>query len=230
MSVTVQPENVQIEAGWKQALLSEFSDPYFAALKQFLLEEKKSNQVVYPPANLIFNAFNLTPFDAVKVVILGQDPYINPQQAHGLSFSVPMGVGIPRSLDNMYKELKEDIGLVPPRHGNLESWARQGVLLLNSILTVRAGASASHQGKGWERFTDAAMKALNDRHTGIVYLLWGSYAQQKGAVIDPQKNCILKAPHPSPLSASRGFFGCRHFSQTNAYLTSIGKTPINWQL
>lgn len=230
MSVTVQPENVQIEAGWKKALLSEFTDPYFAALKQFLVEEKKSNQVVYPPANLIFNAFNLTPFDSVKVVILGQDPYINPQQAHGLSFSVPMGVGIPPSLGNMYQELREDTGFVLPAHGNLEAWARQGVLLLNSILTVRAGESASHQGKGWERFTDAAMKALNDHHTGIVYLLWGSHAQRKGAVIDPRKNCILKAPHPSPLSAYRGFFGCRHFSQTNAYLTSIGKTPINWQL
>ncbi len=230
MSAPVDSSKVQIEAGWKKALTSEFEQPYFAELKQFLLEEKNAGALVYPPGNLLFNAFNSTPFEQVKVVILGQDPYINPGQAHGLSFSVPVGIAPPRSLENIFKELAQDVGFRHPNHGNLEKWASQGVLLLNAILSVRAGLSASHQGKGWERFTDAAIQALNAQREGIVFLLWGSYAQQKGAMIDPNRHRVLTAPHPSPLSAHRGFFGCRHFSQTNELLQAWGKSTVNWQL
>lgn len=223
-------ESVQIEAGWKKVLYEEFAQPYFQELKAFLVQEKQSGQVVYPPGKLIFNAFNTTPFDEVKVVILGQDPYHGQGQAHGLSFSVPRGIAPPPSLKNIYKELAEDIGITIPTHGNLESWAGQGVLLLNSMLTVRARQAGSHQGKGWEQFTTAAIKALNDHREGLVFLLWGRYAQVKGEVIDPSRHYILKAAHPSPFSAYNGFMGCKHFSKTNEILEKQGKTPVNWQV
>jgi uracil-DNA glycosylase len=223
-------ESVKIEAGWKQALWNEFDKPYFKKLKQFLLEEKQSGQVIYPPGSLIFNAFNTTPFDEVKVVIVGQDPYHGPGQAHGLCFSVQPGVKTPPSLVNIYKELQSDVGITIPNHGFLENWATQGVLLLNAILTVRARTPASHQKKGWEEFTTVALKKLSDQKEGLVFLLWGRYAQQKGLVIDPNRHYILKAAHPSPFSAHNGFFGCNHFSQTNTLLEQQGKTPINWQV
>lgn len=210
-------------------MLPEFSKPYFQQLKQFLLEEKKAGYTIYPPGNLIFHAFNRTPFEQVKVVIIGQDPYHGPGQAHGLCFSVPAGVTPPPSLRNVFAELQRDVGIQMPSHGNLEKWADQGVLLLNAILTVRARQAASHRGKGWEQFTDAAIQALNDQQQGIVFLLWGRYAQEKGRIIDPQRHHVLKAAHPSPL-ARNAFNGCRHFSQTNALLQAQGKTPIDWQI
>ncbi|MEL6654764.1 MAG: uracil-DNA glycosylase, partial [Bacteroidota bacterium] len=195
------------------------------------LQERQSQMVVYPPGSLIFNAFNTTPFDEVKVVVIGQDPYHGPGQAHGLSFSVPQGIKPPPSLKNIYKELVTDIpGFQPPEHGNLESWAKQGVLMLNSILTVRARTPASHRNKGWETFTTTAIQKLNEQREGIVFLLWGKYAQEKGMVIDPGRHHILKAAHPSPYSANNGFFGCQHFSKTNALLEEQGKSPINWEL
>ncbi len=230
MSQTHPADSVRIEPSWKNALLHEFEKPYFQVLKAHLQSEKAAGKVVYPPGRQIFYAFDQTPFEAVKVVILGQDPYHGPGQAHGLSFSVPPGVPIPRSLANMYLELQQDVGIAPPHHGNLEHWAKQGVLLLNSLLTVRANEAGSHKGKGWEYFTSAAIKALSDQREGIVFLLWGRYAQEKGAIIDPQKHLILKAAHPSPLSAHNGFFGCRHFSQTNEYLLARGTAPIDWQV
>ena len=222
--------NPTIEPGWLQKLSSEFEQPYMAELREFLKAEKGARKVIYPHSSETFNALNFTPLDQVKVVMLGQDPYHGPGQAHGLCFSVKPGVKIPPSLVNIYKELASDIGVKPVAHGYLESWARQGVLLLNSVLSVEQGNAASHQGKGWERFTDRIIHILNEQHQGIVFMLWGSYAQKKGAFIDTQRHCVLKAPHPSPLSAHRGFFGCRHFSQANAYLEEQGKTPINWQL
>ncbi|MDI3527496.1 MAG: uracil-DNA glycosylase [Tenuifilum sp.] len=221
--------NPQIEPSWKKVLNDEFSKKYFFDLKLFLLEEKKKH-TIYPPGSQIFAAFNHTPFHTVKVVILGQDPYHGPGQAHGLCFSVPKGIPAPPSLKNIFKELNDDIGIPIPNHGNLEKWARQGVLLLNATLTVRANQAGSHQNKGWETFTDAAIKAVSEKHSGIVFLLWGNYAQAKSIIIDQNKHFILKAPHPSPLSASRGFFGCKHFSKTNRLLTSIGKEPIDWTL
>ncbi len=220
----------RLEPSWKAVLQEEFHQPYFADLKRFLLQEKAQGATVYPPGSLIFNAFNTTPFDSVKVVILGQDPYHGPNQAHGLSFSVQEGVRPPPSLVNIYKELHEDVGFRIPSHGNLEKWAGQGVLLLNASLTVQAGKPASHAGKGWELFTTAAIKALSDRKTGLVFLLWGRPAQEKSGLIDASKHHILAAPHPSPFSANRGFFGCRHFSRTNELLTKQGKEPIDWQL
>lgn len=222
--------SVQIESGWKEALRAEFGKPYFQELKSFLIAEKKAGQVIYPPGPLIFNAFNATPFKSVNVVILGQDPYHGPGQAHGLCFSVQHGVKPPPSLKNMYKELNADVGFVTPTHGNLESWAGQGVLLLNSLLTVRARQAGSHKGKGWETFTDAAIKAVNDHREGVIFLLWGRYAQNKGEIIDPQKHVVLKAAHPSPFSAHSGYFGCGHFSKTNELLQRQGKKTINWQV
>ena len=298
------PREIQLEEGWRCALEAEFSSDYMQNLRQFLLQQKTAGKQVYPSGAEIFNALNSTAFDDVKVVILGQDPYHGPGQAHGLCFSVKPGVRVPPSLLNIYKELSADIGFVPPGHGCLTHWATQGVLLLNSVLTVEAGNAASHQGKGWERFTDAVVEVLNtqkqglvppsllniykelsadigfvppghgclthwatqgvlllnsvltveagnaashqgkgwERFTdavvevlntqkqGLVYILWGSYAQKKGAIIDRTKNLVLQSPHPSPLSASRGFFGNHHFSRANEYLSSLGKKVIEWQL
>lgn len=221
--------NPQIETSWKGVLADEFGSDYFMLLKEFLLEEK-SKHLVYPPGNLIFNAFNSTPFDKVKVVILGQDPYHGKGQAHGLCFSVPSGVTQPPSLVNIFKELHSDLGIPVPVSGNLERWAKQGVLLLNATLTVRANQAGSHQGKGWEIFTDAVIRKLSDTRTGIVFLLWGKYAQAKEALIDTKKHYILKAAHPSPFSAFNGFFGCRHFSKTNEILVRHGLEPVDWRI
>ena len=220
--------DVKIEQTWKSALAREFEKPYFASLVRFLHEEKAAGVTVYPPGSQIFRAFELTPVHSVKVVILGQDPYHGPGQANGLCFSVGEGVPHPPSLQNIFKEVYSDVGSPIPVSGELERWAEQGVLLLNAVLTVRAHEAASHAGRGWERFTDAVVKAIAERKEGVVYMLWGSYAQKKGAIADPSKNLILKAVHPSPLSAYRGFFGCKHFSAANDYLTSVGKTPIRW--
>ena len=219
--------NVQIEESWKIRLEPEFEKDYFRTLTNFVREEY-SQYPIYPPGKLIFNAFNLCPFDKVKVVIIGQDPYHGPGQAHGLCFSVNDGVRFPPSLINIFKEIKDDIGTDAPNTGNLTRWAEQGVLLLNAVLTVRAHEAASHAGHGWETFTDAVVRAIAQRKQGIVDMLWGSYAQKKGAIADPQRNCILKAVHPSPLSVYRGFFGCRHFSRANEYLRSVGQEPIVW--
>jgi uracil-DNA glycosylase len=219
----------QIEQEWLEVLRPEFSKPYFTDLKTFLLEEKKLYRV-YPPGNRIFAAFNYTPFSKVKVVILGQDPYHGDGQAHGLCFSVPDGIALPPSLVNIYKELTTDLGIPLPKSGNLEKWATQGVLLLNATLTVRANQAGSHQHQGWENFTDEVIRQLSARHTGLVFILWGSYAQAKEALIDTSKHFVLKAVHPSPLSVYRGFFGCRHFSKTNELLIKAGKEPIDWRL
>lgn len=219
--------NVQIEASWKQALAEEFEQPYFSALVQFLHEEKRTGKVIYPPGPLIFNAFNLTPFDQVKVVILGQDPYHGPGQAHGLSFSVPDGIKPPPSLVNIYKELQTDLGIAPRTTGNLESWARQGVFLLNAILSVRQAEPASHSQIGWQTFTDAVIRKLSEERDGLIFLFWGNYARKKKDLIDLRKHSVLEAAHPSPL-ARGAFFGCRHFSQTNEILKRMGKTPIEW--
>ncbi|WP_183356360.1 uracil-DNA glycosylase [Geomonas silvestris] len=223
---------VQMEPGWKERLIGEFAKPYMQELKAFLRDELAHRKIIYPKGNEYFNAFNSTPFDRVKVVILGQDPYHGPNQAHGLCFSVQQGVEPPPSLINIFKEIQADLGLTPAdfRHGNLKSWADQGVLLLNSVLTVEQGRAAAHQGKGWETFTDQAIAELNEKRTGLVFMLWGSYAHKKGEVIDSRKHLVLKAPHPSPLSAHRGFLGCRHFSKANAYLVQQGATPIDWRL
>jgi len=217
----------KIENSWKALLQPEFDANYFAGIKTFLLKEKRAF-TIYPSGQHIFAAFDSTPFDAVKVVILGQDPYHGPGQAHGLCFSVPSGISLPPSLVNIFKELKSDLNIPMPESGNLEKWARQGVLMLNATLTVRANNAGSHQNKGWEIFTDAAIRLLSDKKDGIVFLLWGNYAQAKQSLIDVNKHHILKAAHPSPLSASRGFFGCRHFSETNRLLTLQGKSPIDW--
>ena len=218
-----------IDESWYKVLREQFEAPYFADLKSFLVEEKQ-HYAVYPPGKLIFNAFNLTPFDKVKVVILGQDPYHGPGQAHGLSFSVPDGVQFPPSLINIFKELNNDLGIPMAHSGNLEKWAREGVLLLNASLTVRAGQAASHSRHGWETFTDAAIRALSEEREHLVFILWGNYAIAKRALIDPFKHLILTSVHPSPLSASRGFFGCHHFSKTNNYLIEHNIEPIDWKL
>ena len=220
----IKPE---IEESWRKVLQDEFQAPYFAELKAFLVAEKKKFRV-FPPGPQIFSAFNHTPFEKVRVVLLGQDPYHGPGQAHGLCFSVSKGITRPPSLVNIFKELNADLGLAVPSHGNLEQWAEQGVLLLNATLTVRANQAGSHQNKGWERFTDAAISALSEKRNGLVFLLWGSYAQAKEMLIDTGRHHVLKAPHPSPLSASRGFFGCRHFSMTNQILKSQGLQEIDW--
>jgi len=221
--------NPQIEESWKEVLINEFRQEYFSTLKTFLVEEKKHN-VIYPPGPLIFNAFNHTPFSKVKVVILGQDPYHGPGQAHGLCFSVPNGIQKPPSLINIFKEIEADLHIPAPKSGNLEKWANQGVLLLNATLSVRAHQAGSHQKKGWERFTDAAITALSKNCSGIVFLLWGAYAQAKAEIIDKSKHHILTAPHPSPLSVTRGFFGCKHFSKTNEILRGSGKVEIDWEI
>jgi len=218
-----------IEEGWYEALKQEFESSYFVGIKSFLIEEKRQ-YVVYPPSRLIFNAFNLTPFDKVKVVILGQDPYHNVGQAHGLAFSVPDGIQPPPSLQNIFKELNADIGMPIPRNGNLENWAKEGVLLLNASLTVRANMAASHARIGWQQFTDAAIRALSEKKEHLVFILWGNYAIAKESLIDHSKHLVLKTVHPSPLSASRGFFGCHHFSQTNQYLIDNGIAPIKWEV
>ena len=219
---------IEIHPSWKELLKNEFSSDYFQNLKDFLIAEKKKH-VVYPIGNLIFSAFNHTPFEKVKVVIIGQDPYHGPRQANGLSFSVSSDVSNPPSLKNIFKELNTDLGIQIPQSGNLESWADQGVLLLNATLTVRANTPGSHQKKGWETFTDAVIKAISDNKKGIVFLLWGNYAQTKEALIDHNKHFILKAAHPSPL-ARGAFFGCRHFSKTNKILEHQGIQPIDWRI
>ncbi|MFN8278086.1 MAG: uracil-DNA glycosylase [Chitinophagales bacterium] len=217
---------VNINPSWKAALDTEFKKPYFADIKSFIVGERKKGKTVFPPGPLIFNAFNLTPFNQVKVVIIGQDPYHGKGQAHGLSFSVPRGVKAPPSLGNIYKELKADLGCPIPTHGNLEAWAKEGVLLLNAILTVNEGEPASHRAAGWEQFTNAVISLLSQEKSGLVFLLWGRYAQEKEVLIDENKHLILKAAHPSPFSADSGFFGCRHFSKANAFLSQ----PVNWKL
>ncbi len=221
---------VKLEASWKTRVGSQFDTPEMLSLADFLRAEKAAGKIVFPRGNDIFAALDATPFDAVKVVILGQDPYHGPGQAHGLSFSVRPGVHVPPSLDNMFKEIARDLGVPRPDHGYLQSWAQQGVLLLNSVLTVQQGNAGSHQGKGWEGFTDAVIDALNREREQLVFLLWGSYAQAKGKLIDTKRHLVLKAPHPSPLSAHRGFMGCGHFSRANAYLEQHGMTPIDWSL
>lgn len=219
---------IQLESSWKKHLAGEFSQPYMVGLREFLLQRKRNGAVIYPPGKLIFNALDSTPFDQVRVVIIGQDPYHGPGQAHGLCFSVPQGVRPPPSLANIYREITEDIGGFEPTHGNLQAWAGQGVLLLNAVLTVERGLANAHQGKGWERFTDRIVDELNRHGENLVFMLWGSYAQKKGAAIDRNRHLVLAAPHPSPLSAHRGFFGCRHFSQANEWLARQGRQPIDW--
>jgi uracil-DNA glycosylase len=221
--------NPTIEPGWGAALDEHFQAPYFAQLKEFLIQERQQHRV-YPDGKNIFKAFNLTPFEKVKVVILGQDPYHGPGQAHGLCFSVMQGVAPPPSLVNIFKELHSDLSLPIPAHGDLSRWAEQGVLLLNATLTVRAGAAGSHQNKGWETFTDAAIQKLATQRDNLVFLLWGNYAINKQRLIDASKHCILTSPHPSPLSASRGFFDNHHFSKTNDYLKQHGISEIDWRL
>jgi len=220
---------VDMEESWKEALREEFGKPYFSALTEFLREEKK-HQVIYPPGPKIFSAFNYTPLPSVKAVILGQDPYHGPGQAHGLCFSVPDGVPMPPSLKNIFKELNVDLGIAPPASGNLEGWARQGVLLLNTTLTVRQSKPASHAGKGWEILTDEVIRTLSKYRAGIVFLLWGKHAQQKIPLIDKSKHFVLTAAHPSPFSAYAGFFGCKHFSKTNELLHNNGLETIKWEL
>ena len=222
--------NTPLQLGWKDLLAPEKEKPYFQELLRFIEAERQSGKKVYPKNSEIFNSLQLTPLDQVKVVILGQDPYHGPNQAHGLCFSVNIGIPLPPSLLNIFKELKADLGVDLPTHGNLESWAKQGVLLLNASLTVRDGEPQSHANKGWEIFTDKIVAELNQRLNGIVFILWGASAQKKGAIIDRTRHFVLEAPHPSPLSASRGFFGCRHFSKTNELLVKLGQEPINWKI
>lgn len=222
--------SLEAAPSWQPYLQAEFDLPYMQQLKQFLREEKDQRKVIYPHSNDWFHALETTPLDEVKVVIIGQDPYHQPNQAHGLCFSVMPGIRVPPSLVNIYKELKTDLDIEPPQHGYLDAWAKQGVLLLNAVLTVEHSNANAHQGKGWEQFTDKVIETVNHECEGVVFMLWGSYAQKKGAQIDQQRHCVLKAPHPSPLSAHRGFFGCKHFSQANNYLQQQDKTAVNWQL
>lgn len=225
---------IRLDPQWREALAGEFAAPYMADLKRFLLERKAAGARIFPPGSHWFRALDLTPPDKVRIVILGQDPYHGPGQAHGLCFSVRPGVPVPPSLANIYKELQRDLGIAPPRHGFLEHWAGQGVLLLNAVLTVEMGDAGSHQGKGWERFTDAVIARVNALERPVVFLLWGSHAQKKAAGVDSVdrggRHLVLKAPHPSPLSAHRGFLGCGHFSQANAFLMAQGQEPIDWRL
>jgi uracil-DNA glycosylase len=223
--------DVQIEPSWKEALKNEFTKPYFLQIVTFLKTEKASNKIIYPPGPLIFNAFNQTPFNKVRVVILGQDPYHGAGQAHGLSFSVQNGVKPPPSLVNIYKEIQADIGIAMPKeYGNLTNWAQQGVLLLNAALTVRANEPFSHAKFGWAEFTDNVIKKISDEKKGVIFLLWGKFAQEKQVLIDETKHHVLKAAHPSPFSADKGFFGCKHFSKTNELLVKDGHQPIDWKL
>ena len=224
------PATPKLHFSWLNHLQAEFEQPYMQQLKQFLQQEKQQGKAIFPVGSQWFNAFDSTPFDEVKVVILGQDPYHGPGQAHGLCFSVLPGVRLPPSLQNIFKEIEQDLGHPVPSSGCLQGWAEQGVLLLNATLTVEQARAGSHQGQGWEQFTDRAIQLLNEQREQLVFLLWGSSAQKKGRFIDTDKHCVLKAPHPSPLSAYRGFFGCGHFSAANQYLVEQGKTPINWQL
>jgi uracil-DNA glycosylase len=222
--------DVKIEESWKEVLKQEFSKPYFLQIATFLKTEKLAGKTIYPPGGLIFNAFNTTPFDKVKVVILGQDPYHGPGQAHGLSFSVQKGVPPPPSLINIFKELHEDIGISIPSHGNLTHWAEQGVLLLNASLTVRANEPMSHSKAGWAEFTHSVIEKVSAQKKNVVFILWGRFAQEKQALIDETRHYVLKSAHPSPFSANNGFFGCRHFSKTNEYLVKNGIDPIDWKL
>lgn len=215
---------------WQPWLNAEFDAPYMQQLKLFLQQEKAAKKTIYPHSSHWFHALEATPLDQVKVVIIGQDPYHQPDQAHGLCFSVRPGIKTPPSLVNIYKELQSDLGVAPVNHGYLESWARQGVLLLNAVLTVENSKAASHQGRGWEQFTDRVIATVNEQCEHVVFLLWGSYAQKKGAMIDPQRHRVLTSAHPSPLAAYRGFFGCKHFSQANEYLAAHGRRPVDWQL
>lgn len=219
---------IKLEKNWLDVIGGEFDKSYMAQLKQFLQDEKAKGKVIFPKGAEIFNAMNTTAFDSIKVVIIGQDPYHGPGQAHGLCFSVRKGVPIPPSLMNIYKEIASEYGVKMPAHGDLTGWAEQGVLLLNATLTVQQALAGSHQNKGWENFTDAIIRAVNEKREHVVFLLWGSYAQKKGALIDRKKHHILEAPHPSPLSAHRGFLGCGHFKKANEYLASKGLTPIDW--
>jgi uracil-DNA glycosylase len=229
MRASIMPD-VQLHDSWKAPLQQEFAAAYMARLRAFLLDEKAAGKRIFPKGSEWFRALDLTPLDTVRVVILGQDPYHGPGQAHGLCFSVQPGVRPPPSLVNIYKELQSDLGIARANHGFLESWAQQGVLLLNSVLTVEMGKAASHQKKGWEQFTDAVIRLVNAKDEPVVFLLWGAYAQKKAAFVDTQKHLVLKAAHPSPLSAHNGFLGCRHFSQCNAFLADRGLKPINWML
>jgi uracil-DNA glycosylase len=228
--VVINKAQVKLEPSWLRVVGAEFDKPYMVQLKAFLLAEKKAGKAIYPAGENWFNALNSTPFDAVKVVVLGQDPYHGPGQAHGLCFSVLPGVPAPPSLVNMFKELERDCGIPISRHGYLQHWAQQGVLLLNAVLTVQHANANSHQGRGWELFTDSCIEHLNRERENLVFLLWGSYAQRKGQLIDRNKHLVLEAPHPSPLSAHRGFLGCKHFSKTNQYLQQHGNAPIDWAL
>ncbi len=225
-----ETRKIDLEPGWLALLEDEFTQPYMQALREFLRHEKAAGKVIYPAGSQIFAALNKTPRDQVTAVLLGQDPYHGPGQAHGLCFSVPKGVPPPPSLQNIYRELHSDLGLGPFPHGCLEAWAAQGLLLLNSVLTVERNQAGSHQGKGWETFTDRVIEVLSAREQPCVFLLWGSYAQKKGAMIDRNKHLVLQAPHPSPLSAHRVFFGCRHFSLCNEFLTRNGMPPIDWRV
>ncbi|MGO1461195.1 MAG: uracil-DNA glycosylase [Marinobacter sp.] len=216
--------------GWKEHLCGEFRQPYMQELAEFLAAEESAGKILFPASSCCFNALNSTPLDQVRVVILGQDPYHGPNQAHGLSFSVTPEVPTPPSLVNMYKEIRSDLGITPPDHGCLQPWAQQGVLLLNSVLTVVQGQAGAHQGKGWEMFTDRVVETVNRERKGVVFLLWGNHAKKKGRHIDRNRHLVLEGPHPSPLSAYRGFFGCRHFSQANEWLREQGQQPVNWQL
>ncbi len=226
-NLSMNADKIQLEPSWKQRLLPEFEKPYMEELKSFLREQAQAKKKIYPRGSEFFAAMNHTPFDKVKVVILGQDPYHGPDQAHGLCFSVKPGVDVPPSLKNIYKEMKTDLGIEQPNHGHLQEWADQGVLLLNATLSVEAGRAGSHQNKGWEQFTDAVIDHLNREREGLVFVLWGSYAQKKGQFIDESKHLVLKGPHPSPLSAHRGFFGCKHFSKINEYLNHVGRSRFN---
>ena len=221
---------LRLDPSWRERVGDYLQSPEMQSLAAFLRQEKAAGKRIYPPSAQIFAALDATPFEAVKVVILGQDPYHGPGQAHGLSFSVPAGVDIPPSLQNIFKEIERDLGLPRPRTGNLESWAKQGVLLLNAVLTVEAGKAGAHQGKGWEGFTDHIVDLLNREREGLVFMLWGSYAQAKGRIIDARRHCVLRAPHPSPLSAHRGFIGCGHFSAANRWLAGRGLKPIDWSI
>lgn len=222
--------NIQLDESWKAVLQSEFDQTYMQRLREFLLSEKQAGQTIYPPGPEIFAALNATPFNKTQVVIIGQDPYHGPGQAQGLCFSVQQGVAVPPSLQNIYKELASDLNVPVPAHGDLRSWADQGVLLLNAVLTVRAGQANSHQGMGWESFTDKVIATLNEQREKLVFILWGSYAQKKGSVIDAEKHFVIRSPHPSPLSAYRGFFGSQPFSRCNAYLRQTGQAEINWAI
>ena len=223
-------KNGQLDTSWQAVIGDELKKPYMQLLRDFLKQEKAMGKTIFPPSPLIFNAFNHTPFDKVRVIIIGQDPYHGMGQAHGLSFSVPNGVALPPSLLNIFKEIESDLGIKMSKNGDLTAWANQGVLLLNATLTVEMANAGSHQNRGWEAFTDAAIAALNQHREGLVFVLWGSYAQRKGAMIDSKKHLVLQSPHPSPLSAHRGFFGNHQFSTINNYLKQHGQVPINWQI